>query len=307
MSRFQCIILCLLALPIAAQAEGRPGGGDHFENDQVRTFTNATTLPGGVRAEISALALHQHGGDVQRVFQHAFADLQALASRFNTRDPNSEIARLNSRAGEEPVRVSEDTIRLLKLAKRVAQMTGGAFTIVSSDAGSMADIEINGAKQTVAFHKPDLKIDVSPVVDGFLADQLMKTIWDANIDNAMVEVGSATRSVGSNIVGPWRKTVADMASNYAGRGIAISFSNAATATVAAGAKRPFVNRRGGEVSGTDCRSATVITKDAAVADALANTIYELGPDAGIELANRLPGVRAVIRDNAGNLRKSKGL
>jgi len=59
-----------------------------------------------------------------------------------------------------------------------------------------------------------------------------------------------------------------------------------------------------------CESVTVITNDAIIADALATGIFVLGPEAGMSLVKKLPGVEAIImyKDN-GRLKivKSEGI
>lgn len=296
-----------LLLPLAVHAEGATGGKTAYTDDQVRNFTRTETLPGGMKVNATVLALHKHQKDIDRVFATAFSELRQLSENFATNNPNSEISRLNSQAVNGPVKVSEATIKLLQVAKKAQHATNNAYEIVKVGSNSPDDIKINAGAQTVQFLKPGMQIDVASVVDGFLADRLMQVLWDANIDNAMVEVGNVTRSIGNDLVGPWRKVVADMTGQYAGRGVAISFSNASTATVSVGANEPKTGARKDGVAATKCRSATVIAKDATTAQAVANAIYNLGPEQGLELANRIPQVRALIRDNAGNLVKSPGL
>ncbi|MBI4238559.1 MAG: FAD:protein FMN transferase [Deltaproteobacteria bacterium] len=298
----------LSLLPIAVHAEGADGGVDHFQSDQVRNFTQDATLAGGIKVSATVLALHKHQKEIDKVFSVAFGELRNVAEKFYAQDPNSEISRVNARAGSEPVKVSDDTIALLEVAKKAHQQSGGAFDIASTGTGNSDAIKLSSGANTVQFANPNLRLDVSSVVEGFLADRLVAYLWKANIDNAMVSVGNVTRSIGNDLVGPWRTVIADMSGRYAGRGMAISFSNASTATVTVGAKTPKPNERAGDKPAqTKCRSATVIAKDAATAQALATAIYQLGPDAGLALANRVPHVRAIIRDNAGNLVKSPGL
>ncbi len=186
-------------------------------------------------------------------------------------------------------------------------MTNGAFDISAGTEGNTADIKINKRARTVRFTNPSLQIDVEPILEGFLADRLMNMLWDANIDNALVEVGGTSRSVGNDIVGPWRKNIPDMKGKYASRGIAFTFSNAAVATVAAGTRKPGMRYKEPKAVANDLRSATAVAQNAAMAEAIAHAIYNLGADAGMGLAERLPKIQAVVRDSKGSLRRSPGL
>lgn len=57
----------------------------------------------------------------------------------------------------------------------------------------------------------------------------------------------------------------------------------------------------------DCQSVTVVAREGTVADGLDTGIFVLGPDRGMELVERLPGVEAVIVDGQGRVRVSSGL
>lgn len=281
---------------------------DVFTPDQVRNFTRNAQLPGGTQASVSVLAMHQHKSEVDNVLDVVFSDLSSVASALYEQNPNSDISRINARASRGPVQVSAATIELLQIAKKVNRQTRGAFDIVTEGTGKIGDIKISSSKKTVSFSDPSIRIDASSLVDGYLADRLMGTIWNSNIDNAMVTVGEVSRSVGNDVVGQWRKTVTDVAGRFAGQGMAISFSNAATATIAAGSKVPGAGSRMGEaLIGSDIRSTTIIAKDAVTAQGVAKAVNNLGADEGMALVNSMNNVKAVVRDNSGRLRRSPGL
>lgn len=279
---------------------------DHFQPDQVRNFTRSVVLPTGQSATINLLGMHKHMQAIERVFTTALGDLAAVAKLFAVNDAASDIARLNAEAGQHAVSVHPATIELLQMAKKVEKVTHGNFDIVVGN-DTLQQVAIDKGKRQVQFTAPSVTLDATPVLDGFLADRLMATIYNSNIDNAMVEVGNASRSVGTDVVGPWRKTITDVAGRYAGQGIAITFSNASTATVMPKGRGQSGTKAAVQSKEGNIQSATVIAQDAAVAEALANAIYDLGPEAGLHLANRVPGVRAVVRDGSGRLHRTKGL
>ena len=57
----------------------------------------------------------------------------------------------------------------------------------------------------------------------------------------------------------------------------------------------------------ECQSVTVIAKKGVVADGLDTGIFVMGPERGMELAEQLPDVEAVIVDRDGNIGVSSGL
>ncbi|MBI2343053.1 MAG: FAD:protein FMN transferase [Deltaproteobacteria bacterium] len=289
----QCLVV-LTSLLSGAVWSPAASTTETFSPEDLREFSQQAKLPTGQVVHATVLGLQKHAAAIQNVFDVALRDLSAVAAQFDAGNPKSDLARINAGAGKSPVTVAPTTMELLKMAQKARRMTDGAFDITSG--GTALDITINKHQRTVAFLKPEMEINVAPVLDGFFADRLMAMLWKANIDNAMVEVGKASRSVGSNIVGSWQKTVTDVAGRYAGQGMTITFSNAATSTVA----------RKGTGPAKGVQSATVITDDAALADALASALSTMELEDGLRMANRLPHVHALVRDRGGRLHKSKG-
>lgn len=301
-----CLLLALCAAPALSLAEGGKGGPDRFDAEQVRDFHHKEIVGSGIEVAATIVTYHKFGSAVDTVFSWAFGDVRRVALMFDSSRPDSDIGRLNAEAATKPVHVNKETIQLLGLAKRVHGLTKGAFDIVTEGTGSARDIKIDKAARTVQFTKPGMQIRLDHVLEGYLADLLLVDLWNANIDNAFVHVGGAARSVGRDMVGPWRLTIADVTGKYAARGISLSFSNLSAATVGSGKRAPAIDFRTKQTLTPACRGATVISRDAATSLAIANAVYTLGPTAGLDLAHKLAS-RAVIMDTAGNLIKSPGL
>jgi thiamine biosynthesis lipoprotein len=56
-----------------------------------------------------------------------------------------------------------------------------------------------------------------------------------------------------------------------------------------------------------CRSVTIVAKRAEDADALSTAVFVLGPQRGLKLVQRLPGIEAIIVDAEGTVHISTGL
>jgi thiamine biosynthesis lipoprotein len=54
-------------------------------------------------------------------------------------------------------------------------------------------------------------------------------------------------------------------------------------------------------------STTILGPEATFTDALSTSVFVLGPDKGLALVNRLPGIDAIIIDEAGRMLFSDGL
>ncbi|MFM8551984.1 MAG: FAD:protein FMN transferase, partial [Nitrospiraceae bacterium] len=56
-----------------------------------------------------------------------------------------------------------------------------------------------------------------------------------------------------------------------------------------------------------CRSVTIVATEGVMADGLDTGIFVMGPEAGMALIERLPGVEGVIVDREGRVLVSSGL
>ncbi|MEJ2089667.1 MAG: FAD:protein FMN transferase, partial [Gammaproteobacteria bacterium] len=68
----------------------------------------------------------------------------------------------------------------------------------------------------------------------------------------------------------------------------------------------ILNPRTGD-SARDSWSVTILGPEATFTDAMSTSVFVLGPDKGLELINRLPGIDAIIIDDEGHLRYSDDL
>ena len=60
-------------------------------------------------------------------------------------------------------------------------------------------------------------------------------------------------------------------------------------------------------SARDSWSVTILGPEATITDALSTSVFVLGPERGLELVNRLPGIDAIVIDAEGRLRYSADL
>ncbi len=69
------------------------------------------------------------GKGAEKTVEETSAGLAEFEKLVSAYFPNSEIAKINEAAGEHPVKVSEQTMQLLKLAKEYSQQSNGTFDV----------------------------------------------------------------------------------------------------------------------------------------------------------------------------------
>lgn len=270
------------------------------------TYYHTETLPGGITAKVEVVSLGAFKGDIDKVFEYAFGDVRRVASLLNANDPSSEVARVNANAGIGFVEVGPEFQLIIKAAKKAFLWTDGTFDITTNpEVGNFNNIKVAG--NMVLLKKQGMRISFDNIIHGFITDLLIRAIYNASVDNALVEVGPTSRSIGTSVVGGWRTQVDDSSGGYARRGMTLDTSNVSVGTVTAGVNAPTVDPRWATPVLKMCRSVTIISRNAAVSEALANGIYIWGPEKGMMLINRLQTVRGVIVDNNGTFLKSPGI
>jgi FAD:protein FMN transferase len=249
--------------------------------------------------------------------------LEALLSIF--RD-TSDISRINEQAGIAAVTVEDDVIDLLMYCQALSAATAGAFDITSGPLSrcwgflkregrlpaaseiaaamrltGMEKLSCERESNRVALSTPGAAINLGAVGKGFAVQAIGAVLWRRGIRQALVSAG------GSSVIalgGPDDGWPVDVTSSGpAHRVLArLRLRNAALGTSGAGQQFVEVDgaryghiidpRNGHPAAGV--LNATVVTADAATADALA-TAFLVG---GIELARRYcdanPGTLALI-------------
>jgi len=267
-------------------------------------------------------------GQIEAVVEAVLAEVDAHLSTWN---PDSEISALNATEADRWLPVSPMLLEVLDAARTVSLHTQGCFDVTvaplvqlwgfdqaAGDAWSPPSdealaaaraasgfdkLEIDTARGSVRKRVAALRVDVGAFVPGYAVDLIAQRFVALGVENFLVEIGGEVRTLGLSAAGrPWR--------------IAIE-------APLAGERRPYAivepGRLGVSTSGdyrdfriTDGRrfshtidprsglpvehglaSVTVLHESTMLADAYATALMVLGPEAGLELAERL-GLAALL-------------
>ena len=257
--------------------------------------------------------------------------VDSIEDRITVYRESSELARLNATAFEDWQPVTADMLAFLAHAKTLHARTGGGFDLAAGslvrawgflrrqgrtpDAtmlaaararSGMEHVEIDEAVGRVRFTRSGIELNPGAIGKGWALDKVIEMLTAAGVGSVLVHGGSSSvRAVG--VQGPtlpgrrgWRVGVRHPL--RPGRRLAtVTLVDAALGTSGSGTQF-FVDRgrRLGHIldprSGVPAEgvlSATVITPQAADADALSTALYVLGP-AGLERIAPAGGDTAAI-------------
>ncbi len=275
----------------------------------------------------------------KRAFWEALAEVDRLTELLSEYREHSEISRVNQQAGQQAVAVSPETAQVLRLALAIAHSTNGAFDptfrplldlwdynqehITKPSEASIAEalqkvdfrqVAFDPCSHQVRLGKPGMRLGLGGVAKGFIVQSMVKVFQLHGFHNFLVNAGGDIYASGTihgkswNIGVPDPKQPGQMA-------FTVPVQNAAFCTSACYERYVMIEgKRYGHIlnpkSGYPVeytQGVTVIANQMAYADAIATTIFILGPQHGLQFANQLRGTEAILFDGNGELHMTDGL
>lgn len=262
--------------------------------------------------------------------------VEGLMSEWLEASPLSEV---NRAAGQRPVKVTKELFNVISAALEVSEISGGAFDMTWASMRGLWDfrpghervpapeevkqriglvdyraVVLDPAESTVFLKRKGMAIGLGAVAKGYAVDKAMETVVKSGVTNAIIKAGGDIRVQGGSTGAGWEIGIQDPRdrSRLMAR---LTLSNASIST-SGDYERFFV--RDGRLyhhimdpktgyPAIGARSVTVIGPDTMTTDALSTAIFVLGPEKGLELAERLPGIEVIIVDGAGAVSSSGGL
>lgn len=271
----------------------------------------------------------------------AIAEIQRIEYLLTTYSTTSETYLINEHAGIKPVKVSEETIGLIKRSINISRVTQGAFDITygsidkslwNFDKNMKAlpdetvakkmvrlinyhNVIIDDAAGTVFLKEKGMRIGFGGIGKGYAAEKAKELLQRNGVVSGIVNASGDLTTWGMQADGkPWTVGIVhpDMASlpfSY------LTISNMAVAT--SGNYEKYVMIGGRKYSHTinpktglpvtGIKSVTIICSNAELADAMATPVTIMGIGAGLHLVNQLKGMGCVIIDDHNKIFTSKNI
>jgi thiamine biosynthesis lipoprotein len=235
------------------------------------------------------------------------------------------------------MQVSAELFELLEKSRQVSQMTHGAFDITYASVGRYYDyrkgtrpddelfasaikainyryVELDAITRSVRFARPEVYVDLGGIAKGYAVDRCIQIMVDAGVEHGSVSAGGDSRILGDRRGKPWTVGVRDPRREGA---MAAVLPLTDTAVSTSGDYERYFEQDGVRYhhildpsTGDSARgswSVTILGPETTFTDALSTSVFVLGPEEGLELVNRLPGIDAIVIDANGELRYSAEL
>ncbi|MBQ6374098.1 MAG: FAD:protein FMN transferase [Clostridia bacterium] len=299
------ITTAVLAFPAGSKAEAKKETSVGFYLDTVITLT----------AYVEDVA----------VLNDALAECGRYEDLLSRTKEGSDVWRINHAEGAA-VRVSDETIEILRTAQSVSELSGGTFDVTIApvstlwnfttepmevpDAEAIAEaagfvdyrkISIDGNDITL----PDgMMIDLGGIAKGWIADAVKHYLEERGVKSGILSFGGNIVAIGVKPDGtPWKVGIQDI-DRPTGSYMLVA-QNFGGSTVTSG-----IYERGFESDGVyyhhildpdtgwpvqnELASVTIFSESSMWGDALATAAFSLGTEAGLQLIESLDGIEAVF-------------
>ena len=274
-------------------------------------------------------------------FEAVFAEFNRLDAMMSVWREGSDIVRLNANAGIAPVPVSRETREILLDAKRISEWTAGKFDVTFGALSGLwkfdqdldgtiparADVEaklhlidyrklvVDEGKGTAFLTVKGMRAHLGGIGKGYAVDRAVAILRERGLHDFIVQSGGDSYVSGRRGNRPWRLGIRDPRGPADRSFAALDLTEGALST--SGDYERFFMKDGrryhhlidpdlGEPArGT--RSVTIVATRSTLADALSTGVFIGGPDRGMALIERLPGIEGVIVTEKNNVLVSSGL
>jgi FAD:protein FMN transferase len=324
--RRAALLLALVTLAPLSTSAGEPTAFRSF-SDEVMTTRFELRLRDQEGAEEAAAAV--------------FALFDDVDEKMNEWKDGSPLATVNREAGVSAVQVPDDLRAVVRRGIAIGQATSGAFDITwaalwglwdfKADTPSVPDpdevarraalvdyrqVRIDAEAGTVMLARVDMKIGLGGIAKGWALDRAATLLRARGFDDFLLQGGGQVYAAGDKGGGvAWRVGVRDPrgpAEDFfavlEARDVSVSTSGDYERFFVVDGRRfhHILDPRTG-MPAPGLRSATVVSADATLADAMSTALIVLGVEAGLALIEADPALEAVLVDGSGRVHVSSGL
>jgi thiamine biosynthesis lipoprotein len=263
--------------------------------------------------QVDLLAQHESIHLCKRAFSAAFGEMERIENLLSAQMETSEIGRLNQNAGRAPVKISYETLALIKRAVDYAKKFDGYFDIAIGPISELwgfgygkkivvpdrrrlaallplvnyAKIIINERDTTIAFGRDGMKLDLGGIAKGYASDRVAAILKQHGIKNFLINADGDIYAAGrKNNLQKWSVGIQDPRDQQT---LMASFELSDFAVATSGDYKRFI-----EVDGKRyhhifdphtgypaplCQSVSVLAPTAEEADAWATYLFVIGFEA----------------------------
>lgn len=276
-------------------------------------------------------------GDDSKYMKDLFDLIEVYDERLDAHDEKSEVYRVNKREIDS---LSDELKELLEQSFEYSELSNGYYDVTIAPLVDLWDIqnqptsipseeEIEKAKQKVdykniaidgsniVFKSRDTKIDLGGIAKGYIADKLVEALKNMGVERAVINLGGNVVVVGEKAPNVPFKVALQDPDELRGESLGV-LSLSDESIVTSGIYERYVEIEGvryhhminpftGYPEDNNLKSVTIMSNSSTDGDALSTSVFLLGLEKGLELAESLEDVEAIIITKSNEIYTTTGI
>lgn len=324
--------LCALAGPAAAAPETSPDASPDaliVRSDEVM----------GTRVTVSLWTDDEVRA--ARATAAVFEELRRIDRLMTSWLEDSDVSGINAAAGVRAVRVDPEVLKVIRKAQEVARASDGAFDITvgafrglwkfdQDKDGTIPDpaavdarlplvryqdVQIDARRRTVKLRRKGMRITLGGIAKGYAVDRAVTMLRAQGFVDFILQAGGDLYVAGHRGGRPWRVGIRDPRSERAVPFAVAEIQDRTFSTsgdyersvIKDGVRYHHILDPATGRPAARSRSVTVMAADAFTADAWSTALFVMGPEKGMPLVEKMPGLDAVFVGPDNRVHVSSGL
>ena len=286
--------------------------------------------------------LKAYGKNVEKVVNEAIEKLNNIDDKMSAFKENSEISKINLKAGIDSELVSKDTFKVIDASIKYSKILDGTFdptirplvelwSIGTKEARipgkneieeilslvNCNDVILDKNNYSIKLKHENQALDVGGIAKGFAADEVMDIFLKHNIKSALIDLGGNIFALGDKIDGTaWRVGIQNP---FKPRGEYIGILSVKNKSIVTSGNyeryfmkdgRRFhhiIDPKTGYPSQSKIISATIISDNSIDGDGLSTGAYIIGIDKAMKIIEAIDGIDAIFITEDKKIYKTSGI
>lgn len=282
-----------------------------------------------------------YDSDDTAIIDEAIARLSELEDILSINKTGTELDKVNEMAGIEPVKVSADTLNVVKKGLEYSSLSNGTLDItvgplvklwgigtewaavpsqedidVAKNLINYKDVVIDEANSTIFLKNPGMIIDLGAIAKGYAADEVVRLLKDKGVKSAIVNLGGNIFALGKKVDGSdWKVGVQNPEKDGESTIGYVTVDNKSVVT--SGVYERYFEEDGkkyhhilspetGFPYENEILGVSIISNASIDGDSLSTTLFALGIEEGLKLIESIDGVDAIFVTRDHKLHMTKG-
>lgn len=276
---------------------------------------------------ICTITVYDHKKDA--AIDKAFNRIKEIENKMSVNKSGTELDAVADSAGKDFVKVSDDTLYVLKKGKYYSEKSSGAFDItigplvklwgIGTDHAKVPsqqeidekkalvnykDLILDEKNNKVMLERQGMSLDLGGIAKGYSADEAARILKGEGVKHAIINLGGNVITINNNIDGkPWNIGVQNPFQDNGEEMGTIKVTDKTVVT--SGIYERYLEKDGkkyhhilnpftGYPMDNNLASVTLVTDVSVDADAMTKNIFYLGVDKGINYVKTIKGLDAIF-------------